>query len=41
MARWTRAAMMGKTSTVCTITMAPGVKSRPKLPSGPARDSSR
>ena len=33
--------MIGATSTVCAITMACGVNSRPQDPSGPERDSAR
>ena len=32
---------MGITSSVCAITIAPGVKRMPQEPSGPARESSR
>jgi hypothetical protein len=39
--RRVNAVISGSTSTACAITIAPGVKSRPKDPSGPARDSSR
>ena len=35
------AAMIGVTRTVCAITMACGVNSRPHSPSGPERDSNR
>ena len=33
--------MIGSTSTVCAMTIAGGVNNRPRLPSGPARDSRR
>ena len=35
------AAMSGTTNTVCAITMAVGVKSKPHSPSGPERDSNK
>ena len=35
------AATIGVISTVCAMTIAVGVNSRPSAPSGPARDSSR
>jgi hypothetical protein len=36
-----RAARIGVTSTACAMIIAPGVNSRPRLPSGPERESSR
>ena len=35
------AAMIGVTSTVCAMIMAPAVNNRPNAPSGPERDSAR